>query len=177
MTKQKIFSAAMIVASLTITAPQAAFAKGEEPPTTKNCSKGKVLDKKTGKCVQAESNLIIDDERYDAVREYAYHGDYDGALSILATFEDQNDPRVHNYHGFINRKRGNIEVAMAHYSKALEIDPDYVLARSYMGQGLVAAGDTYGAYEQLSEIRTRGGEDTWAYKALAKAIRGEPTDY
>lgn len=174
---KSVFTAALLATGLALTLPAAALAKGETPPSTKKCKAGKVYDKASKNCVDAHSNLIIDDERYTAVREYAYFGDYDNALKILASFDDQNDPRRYNYYGFVNRKQGHMKEAMAFYAQALDIDPDYVLARSYMGQGLVSQGDMDGAATQLREIETRSGRDTWAYKALAMAMAGAPTDY
>lgn len=170
-------SSAALALALSFALPHAAFAKDETPPATKTCSSGKVLDKATNKCVRTSSNEINDDERYEAVREYAYFGDYTGALSILASFEDQTDPRMFNYYGFINRKQGNMDAAMEYYAKALTINPDYILARAYMGQGLAAEGDLAGARAQLAEIRTRGGRNTWAYTSLAMALRGVQTNY
>lgn len=178
MTKFTALSAAALTLGLAFSVPATGFAAGEEtPPTTKKCSKGKVLDKQSGKCVQAESNLLDADERYEAVREYAYAGEYDNAATILASFANQNDPRVQNYLGFIARKKGDMNTAMHHYAAALSIDPDYILARSYMGQGLISMGDSEGARAQLAEIRQRGGRNTWAYTALAMALRGVPTNY
>ena len=60
---------------------------------------------------------------------------------------------------------------MEYYARALAIDPDYVLARSYMGQGMVADGDMAGAKAQLAEIRDRGHQDSWAYVMLENAIQ------
>lgn len=171
-------SAGFLAASLSLAAPQALFAAADEtPPSTVKCSQGKVKDATTGKCVKVESNLLDDDERYEAVREYAYAGQYENAEIVLAGFDNGDDPRVLNYKGFVNRKLGNMDAAMEYYQQALTIDPDYILARSYMGQGLAAQGDYLGAREQLAEIRTRGGRNTWAYTQLAMSLRGVSSDY
>jgi len=172
------FSAALIAASLSFAAPQIAFAAGgDTPPTSVKCAEGKVKDKTTGKCVDADSQLLDDDERYEAVREYAYAEQFGNAEIVLATFADDTDPRVLNYKGFINRKQGNMDAAMEYYAQALTIDPDYILARSYMGQGMAASGDHDGAKMQLAEIRERGGRNTWAYTSLQMALRGVQTNY
>lgn len=175
------FSIAFCLAML-MSAP--AFAAGSDggntpstTPTTTKCEKGKVYDKKTKKCVDAESNLIDDDIRYGAIRELAYAGKYDRAMLVIASAENQRDPRMLNYRGFIARKQGQIDTAMIYYNQALSIDPDYHLARSYMGQGLIAQGDLVGALAQLREIEARGGKGTWPHEALEKALRGMPTDY
>ncbi|SIO31773.1 tetratricopeptide repeat protein [Vannielia litorea] len=151
------------------------------PPTTTStttkCEKGQVFDEKTAKCLDAKSEAVTDDDRYEAARELAYNGKYDRALLVLATAENQNDPRILNYKGFTHRKMGDTETAMGFYQAALNVDPDYILARSYMGQGLAAAGDLAGATEQLEEIALRGGQDTWAYASLMNAIGGVAVDY
>ena len=167
---------------LALAAP--AFAAGSDsttPPTststTTKCEKGQVFDDKTQKCLDAKSESVTDDDRYHAARELAYNGKYDRALEVLASAENQEDPRILNYYGFTNRKLGNSDEAMEFYQAALAVDPDYILARSYMGQGLAAAGDLAGATEQLEEIALRGGRDSWAYESLMRAIGGVAVDY
>ncbi len=46
-----------------------------------------------------------------------------------------------------------------------------------MGQALIEQGDIEGARVQLVEIRDRGGEGTWAYRALLRSLGGERTAY
>lgn len=162
----------------------AAFAAGSdssEPPkpteTTTVCADGQIYDADSKTCLDSKAEVFDDTNRYDAAREMAYAGQYKEALSVLAWAENPNDPRILNYKGFVNRKTGNGQIAMAYYSEALAIDPDYILARSYMGQGLVAEGDYVGARNQLLEIRARGGEGTWAEASLEKALMGEVSDW
>jgi len=64
---------------------------------------------------------------------------------------------------------------MRYYREALAIDGNYLLARSYYGQGLLLQGDTDGARTQLVEIRDRGGRDTYAYRALYEALKRNST--
>jgi tetratricopeptide (TPR) repeat protein len=161
-----------------------AFAAGSddtEPPvkteTTEDCKDGKIWDEKTGTCVKPQQGAMSDDDLYKAARELAYDGQYENALQVLAVAENQNDPRILNYKGFANRKAGRMEEGMAYYQAALEINPDYILARSYMGQALVAEGDFLAARDQLIEIEARGGRDTWAYAALEKALLGQETTW
>lgn len=167
-----------------ITLSFAAHAAGggdDSPPkttsTTTECSDGQIYDEVTKACVDADEQSFNDDQRYDAVRELAYAGAYDRAEQVIASADEPGDPRFLNYQGFIQRKQGNIEAAMEFYTAALGIDPDYLLARSYMGQGLVASGDIESAREQLTEIATRGGRDTWSYVALKMALAGKTSSY
>ena len=53
---------------------------------------------------------------------------------------NKNDPHVLNYLGYSNRKAGRLDVGLSYYQKALAIDPNFVLAREYLGEGYVAAG-------------------------------------
>jgi tetratricopeptide (TPR) repeat protein len=168
--------AAAMVAPITAHAVGSDDSKPPKPTeTSTECEKGQVFDQETKTCLDVKSESMTDDLRYEGARELAYGERYDEALEILATAENPKDPRILNYKGFVNRKLGKTDIAMAFYSEALEINPDYILARSYMGQGLAASGDVAAAKAQLAEIAARGGEDTWAYEALSKALAGKST--
>lgn len=179
MTYAPIALAASLAACLAMPAIAAGGGGGapSTTPTTTKCKAGQVYDTKTRKCVQSSSSLIDDDQRYGAIRELAYAGQYDRALMVLASADNPGDPRMLNYRGFIARKQGDLGTAMGYYKQALAADPDYLLARSYMGQGLIAQGDFAGALRQLREIEARGGKDTWAHEALELALLDIPTDY
>lgn len=159
----------------------AAGSDSTQPPvktqTTEQCKNGQIWDKKKAKCVNPQSGSLSDDDLYDAARELAYDGQYENALTVLNVAANQNDPRILNYKGFANRKAGRVAEGMVYYQAALRIDPDYILARSYMGQALIADGDVAGARAQLEEIEKRGGENTWAYASLERALGGEPTNW
>lgn len=170
-----------IVAAAILT-PAIAFAAGTEnstPPkttqTAAECKAGEVWDKKTKTCLDSQSHLIDDDIRYGAVRELAYDGQYDRALKVLASMSDQSESRVWTYKGFIARKTGDMEKAMEFYAAALSKDADNILARSYMGQGFVTTGDLDAAKIQLTEIRARGGRNSWAEHSLKTAINSGRT--
>lgn len=164
------------LATLALLTPAAAFAAGDSsttPPkttkTTTECKAGQVFDTKIAKCVDKSSALIDDDTRYDAVRELAYAGLYSRASGVLDAM-DPADSRVLTYRGFIARKTGNMAAANSFYMAALKVNADNLLARSYMAQGMIEAGDRAGAKLQLAEIRARGGRDTWAELALKQAL-------
>jgi tetratricopeptide (TPR) repeat protein len=159
----------------------AAFAVGDEsdetspPPkteTTRTCADGKVWDSAKKECVDPKKSSFNDDELYKFAREFAYAGQYENAIAVLGLARNQNDPRILNYLGYANRKAGRMELGMAYYRKALQADENYILARSYMGMALVEQGDIQGARVQLVEIRDRGGEDSWAYRALLQSLNG-----
>lgn len=168
-----------LLLALVLSIPSAAFAAGsnsndDSPPaktkTSMKCKDGKVWDEKTKACLDAKSDLLTDDVRYGAVRELAYAGRYGQAQTVLAAMSDQADARVLTYYGFTHRKSGDLALGMSYYKKAIASDPNNLLARSYMGQGLVESGNEAAAKLQLTEIRNRGGEGRWPELALARAI-------
>jgi tetratricopeptide (TPR) repeat protein len=179
--KNALLASLAVAATSIASFAYAAGSDSTEPPkpteTTTVCEEGQVWDEKAKACIKLKAGLMTDDQIYAAARELAYDGQYDHALNVLDVAADQNDPRILNYKGFANRKAGRVEEGMAFYQAALTIDPDYILARSYMGQGLIADGDIGGAWEQLTEIKARGGEGTWAYASLEKALAGEASDW
>lgn len=178
--RHALFLALPVSLMLSVSA-QAAGSGSDTPPTstqtTTECTDGQIYDASSKSCIDADKQSFNDDQRYDAVRELAYAGAYDRAEQVIASADEPGDPRFLNYKGFIQRKQGNFEAAMEFYTAALGIDPDYLLARSYMGQGLAASGDIEGAREQLTEIAARGGRDTWSYVALKMALNGKPSSY
>ncbi len=174
----------IFLATAMATIAGSAFAAGSDdstPPkptqTTTQCANGQIFDQRTQSCVTARESSLTDDDRYEAAREFAYAGQYENALTVLAAADNPEDPRILNYKGFANRKAGRMELGLTFYRAALERDPDYILARSYMGQALVQQGDFAAARDQLLEIRARGGRDTWAYASLKQALAGTASDY
>ena len=140
-------------------------------PTTTTCTGGKVWDSRTGSCKNPQRSDLDDETLYGAVREFAYAGQQNHAQAALAAMSDQTEDRVLTYWGFTSRKKGDVARGMEYYRQALEVNPANILARSYMGQALVEAGDIAGAREQLDEIVRYDGQGTWAEASLRKAIR------
>jgi len=159
----------------------AAGSGGSEAPkpteTSTECKDGEIFDKDKGTCEESASLNFDDDDRYDAIRELAYAGRYISAQQVPATVDTPDAPRFLTYEGFVLRKMGQQQAARDAYENALSIDPTFVLARSYMAQGMLTEGDYSGAMTQLNLIEKQAGRDTWAYVSLARAIQGEPTNY
>ena len=175
-------------------APTLVMAKDSDKPpvstqTTKNCFKTRQWDPETGKwvrfsepvngvfdsrinkCVRPDRISYMDsDTLYKAVRELAYAGRYHDAITVLDQMPEQFSDRVLTYRGFTARKLGQAEQANTYYTQAIETNPDNILARSYMGQGMVDSGDKAAALAQLREIQNRGGTGTWSEVSLRKAI-------
>jgi tetratricopeptide (TPR) repeat protein len=89
---------------------------------------------------------------------------------MLGLVADKNDPRVLNMLGFSHRKSGRIEVGLGYYQEALAANPDFVLAREYMGEAFLTLGDLASAKGQLSEIEKRCGKGCAEYAALERQI-------
>lgn len=139
--------------------------------TMTKCKHGMVYSENKKKCIKAEKSSMNDTQLFETARAMAYAGQYENALIVLRAAKNQDDPRILNYMGYANRKAGRVDLAMTYYKKALAIDGNYLLARSYMGQGLIAQGKIEEARAQLIEIRDRGGKDTYAYHALYDALK------
>ncbi|CAN5317902.1 tetratricopeptide repeat protein [soil metagenome] len=150
--------------------PVNAMGEGDTTSTTTTCPKGKVWDKKKKACVKATSGVLPDEDLYQQGRSLALAGHYDDALAVLALVTNQADPRVLNYTGYANRKAGRFEVAFSYYQKALAIDPNFVLAREYLGEGYVAQGRVDLAKAQLVEIAARCGTTCEEYQELSQNI-------
>ncbi|WP_299029532.1 tetratricopeptide repeat protein [uncultured Sulfitobacter sp.] len=161
----------LLATALTLALPLAAFAASDEtaPPKKPKCNSGFVYDKKTKSCVSSNGHTLDVDTLYQEVRALSYDGRYNDAQVLLAQMPAEDD-RTLTYMGFTNRKMGNAEAAMTYYARALARNPGNVMARSYMGQGLVEDGQIAAALEQLREIRAHGGEGTWAEASLRTAI-------
>lgn len=162
--------------ALAIFATPVVFAAGDDvtappPPTpTSRCPDGQIHDQKVGKCVPAKSSGLDDKDRYQAVRELAYAERYAAASLVLDAMTDQLDDRVLTYRGFLMRKTGRFNQAVAYYRSAMETNPNNLLVRSYMGQGFVESGDLAAARRQHEEILARGGQGTWAEVSLRDAL-------
>lgn len=144
-------------------------------PKKMKCKKGEVVrtvtmnGMKKKKCVKATAGIIPADEMYEQGNALALGGDYDWALEVLA-LADQNDPRVLNMQGYSHRKAGRLDVAVGFYQRALAMNPDFVRAREYLGEGYAAAGKLDLAKLQLAEIEKRCGTTCEEYGDLSKAI-------
>jgi tetratricopeptide (TPR) repeat protein len=170
--KTSIAVLAALAAGLAFATPS--FAAGEDSSSgtnpAKKCKTGQVWDGNKKECVKASSGVLPDEELYQQGRALAKSGHYDWALQVLAAVSNQNDPRVLNYTGYSHRKAGRLDTGIAYYQKALAINPDFVLAREYLGEGYVAAGRIDLANVQLAEIANRCGTTCEEYKDLSAAI-------
>ena len=75
-------------------------------------------------------------------------------MSLLAS-RKQEQSRVLNMVGYATRKLGDVDKGLDYYQRALALDPNYLRAREYLGEGYLQKGDVAKAKEQLSEIADR----------------------
>ena len=75
-----------------------------------------------------------------------------------------------NIIGYSTRKLGDLDKGLESYHKALALDPDYLLAREYLGEGYLQKGDLVQVKGQLMEIAERCGNSCEEYDKLEKAI-------
>ncbi len=139
-------------------------------PASQNCKKGEVWDKKKKKCVKKESGVLPDEDLYQQGRALARQGHYDWAIEVLALIQNRQDPRVLNYTGYSHRKAGRLEIGITYYRQALAIDPNFNLAREYLGEGYIAAGRVDLAMAELAAIEKSCGTGCEEYKDLSAAI-------
>lgn len=109
------------------------------------------------------------DEIFFAAYGLARAGQYAAAREILR-LGDQSDPRVLNYTGFVTRKLGAVDAALPYYRRALDLDPDYVLARAYLGEAFLQKDELELALGELGEIERRCGRACAEYVELGILI-------
>jgi tetratricopeptide (TPR) repeat protein len=172
----------IVLAAAALALPTTLFAAGggdeTAPPKPASACKGaQVYDEKTKTCVNPQDSSLQIEQLYDTVRQLAYAGRYDDAQGVLSAMPEQDDRRL-TYMGFTERKMGNVDTAMVYYKRAITQNPANILARSYMGQGLVEQGQISLALAELRAIRAHGGTGTWAETSLRNAIAtGTTYDY
>ena len=163
------------------TEPPKASPKGKCPAgykysaKTKHCAKvscggGRVWRGADQACIDSHSAALVDQDFYDEARALVDEGQFAAALEILTHIKKQEQPRVLNYIGYTTRKLGDVDKGLDYYQRALALDPNYLRAREYLGEGYLQKGDVGKAREQLIEIADRCGNECEEYAKLEKAI-------
>ena len=124
--------------------------------------------RKRRKC-EAENNRA-DRELYLAGHALAKAGKYKASLRLFNAIQNQDTPAVQTYIGYSMRKLGHFDAALVYYKKALKIEPNLSLTRSYLGQAYLQIGFPAKAAAQLAEIATRCGTSCDGYATLKNAI-------
>jgi tetratricopeptide (TPR) repeat protein len=163
MSNYLIAAAAALTVALgaTLAAPPV-VAKGEPketPAPKKKCEKGK-------KCLRDD---LSTDEVYYSGYWLARTGQYADAIDMLNKAPTK-DERILTYIGFATRKLGDHDKAMGFYTRALELNPNYTVARAYMGEAFIHKGDLAKARGELVEIEKRCGKTCAEYAELAAEL-------
>jgi tetratricopeptide (TPR) repeat protein len=159
---------AALVAAAAFLVPASAFADFDPPARPKiDCTKP---GNKNKPACKDQHGVLSDDEIYNSAYWMARQGQYREALVLLSRAKNKNDPRVLNATGFATRKLGNVDGALPYYARALEINPNYTVAREYLGEAFLAKGDVRNAQAQLGEIEQRCGKACAPYATLLQQI-------
>lgn len=150
---------------LAVAAPQPASADDDGPAPKIDCTKEKNKRKPACKPHHAADEAVINGAYW-----LARNGRPAEALTVLAAVQDWENPRALNAKGFATRKAGDVDAALPYYARALALDPDYVLAREYLGEAYLTKGDVAQARHQLGEIARRCGTSCVAFAALQRQI-------
>lgn len=160
---------ASAVAGLMLAAGTALAASKDVGPVNAGCD-GLSKDGAAWKsCAAKLASAKHDAELFYAGYWLAKNGSYREALDYLRQAENP-DERILTYIGFATRKLGDVDGAMRFYDRALAKNPDYSVARAYMGEGFLARGEPAKAVEQLSEIEKRCGKACAEYADLTGHI-------
>jgi tetratricopeptide (TPR) repeat protein len=134
-------------------------------PATSSCDKYKKGSAAWKKCTGGVKDDMNDEQVYYTGYWLARTGQYADAIEILNKAAVKNE-RILTYIGFATRKLGDHEAAMALYNRALAMNPNYTVARAYMGEAFLTKGEVGKAREQLAEIATRCGTSCAEYSEL-----------
>jgi tetratricopeptide (TPR) repeat protein len=143
----------------------------------KKCPSGTAWSKEEKKCVAIKKGSLSDEDLARAGRALALEGHYRDAIQVLSMASNDNDPAVLTYLGYSQRKLGNVDLGISLYKKALDIDPDNVDTREYLGEGYVSKGELDLAWLELVEIEKRCGTTCVEYRALKKALQSGGSQY
>ncbi len=134
------------------------------------CKRGYTYSIFSGKCVRKRAGIMPDADLKELGWYLARDREYGQAGELFQLAVNQNDPEVLTGLGFTYRKQGGLEKGIEYYKKALSIDPDFVRAREYLGEGFVSSGRIDLAQLQLDEIARRHGKSCSEYVQLAGYI-------
>ena len=71
----------------------------------------------------------------------------------LAARRDPDSADLHNYLGFTYRNLGQLDVALKHYRRAIEINPRHRGAHEYIGEAYLMMNDPASAERHLAALR------------------------
>jgi len=102
----------------------------------------------------ASDDSASDDPGFEEGRAAIEAQNWAKAIEILEktaeAFPDSADTQ--NFLGYAYRKSGDLDIALRHYQRALEIDPVHKHAHEYLGEAYLMKDDLAGAQQHLAEL-------------------------
>ena len=102
----------------------------------------------------ASDDSASDDPGFEEGRAAIEAQNWAKAIEILEktaeAFPDSADTQ--NFLGYAYRKSGDLDTALSHYKRALEIDPVHKHAHEYLGEAYLMKDDLAGAQQHLAEL-------------------------
>lgn len=91
---------------------------------------------------------------FDNGKKLIEQAKYRDAIPLLqkAVQAEPNNADAYNLLGFATRKSGDAQGSLAHYNKALSIDPKHLGAHEYAGEAYLMLGDLKKAEEHLARL-------------------------
>lgn len=144
--------------------------------SSKDCKRGYRCKRRTGKCCRGRTCVppmhasYSDEELYRVAVWHIKKDDYATGLRVLKLIKNKKQAKVLVYMGYATRHSGDVDAGIRYYYQALALDPNFDLAREYLGEGYLQKGDALGAKAQLAEIGQRCGKRCDSYRKLAGKI-------
>ena len=100
-----------------------------------SCGTGSVWSGEQHACIDGHSAALTDQDFYTEAVALADEGHFREALDLLTRIKKQEQSRVLNMVGYTTRKLGDVDRGLDYYQRALALDPNYLRAREYLGEG------------------------------------------
>ncbi len=165
-----------VIVTLAATGQSRAVEDFDPETASPMCGEGAVYDSLLQSCTAAAPGAVSDRMFWEYAYVLARFDRNEEADKLLAFVADQSSPRYLNVRGYVSRKLGRAEESIEAYLKAIELDPDYVNAREYLGEAYILQGNLDLAKEQLAEIEKRCGNTCTQYTMLVDAISKASTN-
>lgn len=120
-------------------------------------------------CLGAARVEMSDEELFYAGYWLAKSGHYEKALTYLYLTRSKNE-KILTYIGYATRKLGDVDQAIPFYTQALFKNPNYVVARAYLGEAYLTRGEPDRAKRELQEIERRCGISCPSFRDLEQHI-------
>ena len=112
------------------------------------------------------------DPDYAAGRKAIEARDWNTAIKSFSTaaLRSPDNADIQNYLGFANRKIGQLDPALKHYRRALELNPRHRGAHEYIGEAYLMDGKPEMAEQHLLALEKICSQGCEEYTDLAKAM-------